>query len=193
MIPTQNLEAEWAWLAQGTPRQQQLWQLLAQTALLSRLSAFQPQLVGTIPLAIDHAHSDVDIVLTIQNQVEFAHFCQQNFGNLTNFIWQQAQTHCRCQFEWHDHVIELYAVDAPSTTTNGYRHFVIEQRLLTLFGEPLRAEIQALKQNGLKTEPAFATVFGLSGDPYAALFCFESLSDAQIIAQYHTIIQRLSC
>lgn len=51
----------------------------------------------------------------------------------------------------------------------GWRHFVVEKRLLALGGQRLAASVMSLRQNGLKTEPAFATVLKLQGDPYQAL------------------------
>ena len=46
---------------------------------------------------------------------------------------------------------------------------VIEGRLLDLAGESFRHNVIELEQSGLKTEPAFARLLGLNGDPYEAL------------------------
>jgi hypothetical protein len=46
---------------------------------------------------------------------------------------------------------------------------LIEHSLLTEKGEHFRQEIIKLKRQGLKTEPAFAKLLGLDGDPYKAI------------------------
>lgn len=45
--------------------------------------------------------------------------------------------------------------------------------------------IQQLKAVGLKTEPAFADYFGLSGDPYQAMLELESLTDDELRNALH--------
>ncbi|GKT33655.1 Protein of unknown function DUF4269 like protein, partial [Aduncisulcus paluster] len=67
---------------------------------------------------------------------------------------------------------------------NAYRHMVIEHRLLTLESdkaEILKEKITELKSGGTKTEPAFAMLLGLQGNPYQALFSLEELSDSDLI------------
>jgi hypothetical protein len=45
------------------------------------------------------------------------------------------------------------------------RHMIVEERLLRHGGTEVRRQIRHLKSQGLKTEPAFAVVFRLPGDP----------------------------
>jgi GNAT superfamily N-acetyltransferase len=78
--------------------------------------------------------------------------------------------------------LEVFCQDLPVTQQHAFRHMVIEGRLLVLGGEALRDKIVALKRAGTKTEPAFAAVLGLSGDPYAALLRLEAYSDARLVA-----------
>jgi hypothetical protein len=52
---------------------------------------------------------------------------------------------------------------------------ITEFRILQLRGEEFRHDIIALKKSGLKTEPAFASLLGLSGDPYEALLNYPAL------------------
>lgn len=59
---------------------------------------------------------------------------------------------------------------------------VIEGQLLVIGGAALRERVLALKRNGLKTEPAFARVLGLAGDPYEALLGLEALPPEQLRA-----------
>ncbi len=51
---------------------------------------------------------------------------------------------------------------------------IIEHKILSSKGDEFRAEIIRLKQDGLKTEPAFAKMLGLQGNPYEELLKFET-------------------
>lgn len=57
--------------------------------------------------------------------------------------------------------------------SNGFRHMVVEQRILSIpdgeNADRIRNRIRQMKRSGWKTEPAFAAVLGLEGDPYALL------------------------
>jgi hypothetical protein len=55
-----------------------------------------------------------------------------------------------------------------------------ERRLLQLGGSAAREQVLALKQAGLKTEPAFAAWLRLSGDPYEALLALARLNDEEL-------------
>ena len=55
-----------------------------------------------------------------------------------------------------------------------------EQRLLALDSR-LGSAVVRLKEEGLKTEPAFASVLGLNGDPYEAMLMLEEKSDEELV------------
>jgi hypothetical protein len=74
-----------------------------------------------------------------------------------------------------DFEIEIFGQNIPVQQQSGYRHMIIEYNLLLQFGEEFRKNIIDLKRQGFKTEPAFAELFGLSGDPYQALLDFEKI------------------
>jgi hypothetical protein len=59
---------------------------------------------------------------------------------------------------------------------------VVESRLLDILGPDFRNGIIALKKQGIKTEPAFARMLGLSGDPYRAVLAIENYGDEQLAA-----------
>ena len=50
---------------------------------------------------------------------------------------------------------------------------IIEYKILELHGEVFRQEIIKLKSKGLKTEPAFAKLLGLVGNPYEELLNYK--------------------
>jgi hypothetical protein len=68
----------------------------------------------------------------------------------------------------------------PVLEQHGWKHFLIEQRLLSLGGNAFRGAIMNYRRNGTKTEPAFSAALGLTGDPYQALLKIGLLSDAAI-------------
>ena len=49
-----------------------------------------------------------------------------------------------------------------------------EFEILEKEGDEFRRKIIELKELGLKTEPAFAKLLGLSGDPYVELLKYQS-------------------
>ncbi|MNK30599.1 hypothetical protein D3C87_490190 [compost metagenome] len=50
---------------------------------------------------------------------------------------------------------------------------LIEHQILQEKGEDFRLKIIALKRNGYKTEPAFAKLLNLQGNPYLDLLKYE--------------------
>ena len=54
---------------------------------------------------------------------------------------------------------------------------IAEGRLLRLGSRALRDRVVALKRSGMRTEPAFAQLLGLGGDPYRAVLELEGESD----------------
>jgi hypothetical protein len=69
---------------------------------------------------------------------------------------------------------------------HGYRHMVVEARLLAASGPRLKERVIQEKTLGLKTEPAFAKLLALPGDAYQALLALET-ADAQ---QLRALVQQ---
>jgi hypothetical protein len=76
--------------------------------------------------------------------------------------------------------IEIFGQPVPTINQNGYRHMVIEARLLEIFGDSFRHQIIDLKSNGMKTEPAFAQLLKLEGNPYEAILRLNAYTDEEI-------------
>lgn len=170
-MPTDWLDL--SYLRDGTPRQRAAFAVLAELDLMRRLAAFGPVLVGTIPIDVDIETSDLDILCHAPDLAAFEAEIRAQFGGEQGFRLERSDRHrppaVVAGFERSGFAIELFGQDRPAVEQHGYRHMVAEARLLALGGEPARAAIRALKRSGLKTEPAFAQVFGLPGDPYQAL------------------------
>jgi hypothetical protein len=84
------------------------------------------------------------------------------------------------KFSCGDFLVEIFAQPVPVQEQRGYRHLLVEDRLLRLGGKKARQEIRWLKLAGMKTEPAFAAYFHLPGDPYLTLLELAELDDARL-------------
>ena len=135
-----------------------------------------PILVGTIPLGIDIENSDLDIVCQVYDFEEFKQILQDNFSAYRNFkIINKDKDIIVCNFIENNMEIEIYASNIESDKSNGYRHMIIEYKLLKLYGKQFKEEVIKLKREGLKTEPAFAKILNLNGNPYEKLLEFEKI------------------
>lgn len=171
-----------AYLSNGNPRQQMAYRALVEHGVMDALKPFHPVLCGTVPLGIDIASSDLDVICEARDLGAFEQTLRRAFSHLPGFAAHLTQvdgfTTCICTFTAGGFAVEVFAQPRPVTDGNAYRHMVVEARLLGLAGGTAADSIRQLKEGGLKTEPAFAAFFGLAGDPYAALLDLYSASDA---------------
>lgn len=161
------------YLKTGNQRQRLAYQELEELGMMEALKEFQPILVGTIPIEIDLPTSDLDIICTCVDHVAFAqkikqlYQVRQNFTIKTKMI-NEIQSTVANFFGTHFEV-EIFGQKRPTQKQDAYRHLLVEHRLLEANGDAFRKEIIRLKSEGMKTEPAFAKVLQLSGNPYQAL------------------------
>ncbi len=170
-----------SYLKRGNHRQRQAYAALHSLDIFSRLTEFSPVLVGTVPLGIDTVESDLDILCHAQDLPAFAALMRTLFAWKTNFEVKTKEirgvSSVVTNFEHAGFPIEIFAQAVPVEQQNGYRHLLVEHRLLALGGEEMAEMIRQQKQNGLKTEPAFAQYLHLEGDPYQALLDLENMDD----------------
>lgn len=176
------------YLQLGTPKQRKSYEILTELHIFEILRNFDPILVGTIPISIDVKNSDLDIVCTVTDFKAFEKLLIDKFSTFEAFkVSYFTPNILVCNFMVEGIEIEVYASPIKSTASNGYRHMLIEARILTLLGNSFKEEIVELKSGGLKTEPAFAKVLNLSGNPYDELLSLENYSDDEILSLYfHT-------
>ncbi|WP_131539162.1 DUF4269 domain-containing protein [Pedobacter nototheniae] len=160
-----------SYLKTGNATQVKAYYILKNNEILNKLKAFSPILVGTIPINIDIEGSDLDIVCYVQNNEEFKHKLKLYFGNEKDFLISENQKYnaIKVNFFLENFEIEIFGQNIPTQEQNAYLHMLIEHKLLLKKGENFRKEIIALKKQGYKTEPAFAKLLGLRGNPYQAL------------------------
>ncbi|MET0287782.1 MAG: DUF4269 domain-containing protein [Polyangiales bacterium] len=139
--------------------------------LFALLAPTNPTLVGTFPLGLQVDGSDLDIV------------CEAHDLALLGLPCRRVHDATVAELRIDGMRVEVFAQPVPVARQLGFRHMIVEGRLLTVF-PTLRDEVLALKRAGVKTEPAFASVLGLQGDPYQALLDLEPLSEAQLRARF---------
>lgn len=76
--------------------------------------------------------------------------------------------------------IEIFGQNKPTHEQNGFVHMVIEDRMLNLYGMKFKEQIIELKSEGVKTEPAFAHILQLEGDPYIILLEMSNWTDEEL-------------
>lgn len=159
----------------GTPKQVKAYALLAKYQLMATLAKYEPLLVGTIPINIDIQTSDLDIICYWQSKEEFKAFVITHFATCSGFkTWENYELNAVvANFMIEDFEIEIFGQNTPTKEQFAYKHLVIENEILQVVGEDFRQNIITLKKQGFKTEPAFAHLLKLEGNPYEALLTFR--------------------
>lgn len=160
-------------------------EVVAGLRLLDRLSPFDPLLIGTPPLGLATADSDIDIACHADPVERFGRHAAREFGDQTDFRTRIARhlapPACIASFSCSGWVLEIFCQPLETRCQAGVIHFQVEQRLLRL-APGLRAAVLELKRAGHKTEPAFAQLLGLAGDPYAAMLTLATRTDDELVA-----------
>ena len=172
MINFDNIE----YLKTGNFRQKQAYEVLSKSRVMESLHEFDPVLVGTIPIDIDIENSDLDIICYWTDRNNFIENIIRLFADKQGFCIKndQSQNCVIARFTVGHFEIEIFGQNIPVKMQMGYRHMIIEYQLLLKNGAAFRAKIIELKKQGYKTEPAFALLLELKGNPYEALLKFES-------------------
>lgn len=167
------------YLKSGTERQQKAFEVLNENLILQKLSEFTPVLVGTIPINIDIDSSDLDIACYWKDKNHFIEIVKKNFSGEKDFQIYEKEISGKeavvANFFVDDFEIEIFGQNIPVQEQFGFRHMIIEAKILEQNGEDFRRKIIELKKSGIKTEPAFAQLLNLKGDPYKALLNFKKI------------------
>ncbi len=157
---------------------------LVRLGLLQQLSGFDPHVAGTPPLGLDLPGSDIDVLCHAPDPVLFTRRVWQAFGGFPDFrIWQWRDRGrpVIAGFYAEGWQFELFGQAMPVAEQMGWRHFLVEQRLLAIGGRSLAKAVMDLRVAGYKTEPAFAQALGLAGDPYQAVLGLGLMSDSDLV------------
>ncbi|KLA31886.1 DUF4269 domain-containing protein [Bacillus cereus] len=160
------------YLQSGNEKQQKVYDVLNKLNIMEDLILYSPVLCGTIPIRIDTLQSDLDIVMEVHNFDVFEQEMRSLYGSYKGFKIKKKKIKTtesiNVNFEFEGFKFELFAQPKPVRNQNAYRHMIVEHMLLIQHPH-IREEILRLKENGLKTEPAFAQVLNIDGDPYDEL------------------------
>jgi len=147
---------------------------LETSALLEILADFTPTLIGTIPLGIETQRSDLDVACFAPNLADFAQKVHVLYAAMPKFFQKEKKVRgvpsVIAGFTCAGVDVQIFAQPQPVLVQYGYRHLVVEGRLLARGGADAVQEIRRRKASGTKTEPAFAELFGLNGDAYEVLW-----------------------
>jgi hypothetical protein len=175
-----------AYLASGSPAQRAAARALAESGVLERLSTFDPVLAGTYPLDLSVAGSDLDILCHAPDLTSFERAVRRAFADRPGFTCERqpagATLATLARFRSRELPVEVFGQALPVDLQRGYRHLLVEARLLDLGGPRLRRGIRDLREDGMKTEPAFARALGLRGDPHERLWALSWCDDAELRA-----------
>ncbi|MDD0854285.1 VOC family protein [Halobacteriovorax sp. GB3] len=147
------------------------------------LKDYEPCISGTLPLDIAHRDSDLDILFQTENLDQFISDAKKVFGNHKDFSCRKSSHQgfdtAVINFTFKELPVELFAQNRCVYQQQANQHFLIEGRMLKIFGEEFKKKVRKLKADGIKTEPAFGEVFQLE-DPYRELIEINKLSDLEI-------------
>ena len=182
------MENNWhdiTYLKLGNERQKNAYSVLNKLKIFKILREYNPTLVGTIPLEIDISESDLDIICEVYDLEEFEELVIKSFDRYDNFYIKRQTVKglptSLSYFGYSNFLIEIFVQPKPVIEQYGYRHMIVEKKLLEISGESARKQIIKLKKLGLKTEPAFAKYFNLKGDPFDELLKLSRLNKEELI------------
>lgn len=172
---------DWSFLAEGSADQRRAFATLSRHRPFDRLARHDTGLAGTFPIDIAVEGSDLDILVKADDPFAMAPFLDAAFGHHPGYAHRRTTAAdgpaLVAGFTLDGLPIEIFVQALPVARQMGWRHMLVEARLLAL-APSLRPAIRALKQAGMKTEPAFARLLALAGDPYQALLALEPLDDS---------------
>lgn len=166
------------YLSEGNFIQRKSYKILKKIEIFTILKEFNPILVGTIPLGINVENSDLDIVCELRNRLK--KIIIENFSKYSKFQVRERKDSFICNFFVENIEIEIYASKIKSEETNGYKHMVIENKILKITNSRFKKAVIELKKEKIKTEPAFAKILKIEGDSYEKLLELEKYSEKEL-------------
>jgi len=167
-----------AYLREGDPVQQAVYEAIQGSGMMERLAAYTPVPAGSYPIGVYLPGSDIDIICCFTDRDIFYHelalFVQAFNKHSMTIKAIRAMPSVIGRFEYGGFEFEVFGQAVSIERQYAFRHMLVEHRLLRERGDGFRREVIALKRNGLTTEEAFSFLLGIAGDPYEGLLKQEA-------------------
>lgn len=166
------------------------WKALQESKVLALFRDNNPLVVGTFPLGIETSKSDVDILMESSDLDGMERLLTKHFSHLPNFVVEtqdvdELQT-LICHFDLNDVPFELFVQNKETVKQTAHRHFLIEERFLKIGGSLFKEAVMKERNNGLKTEPAYAKVLNLNGNSAQLLLDLQLKSNTHLVKTFFT-------
>jgi predicted metalloenzyme YecM len=175
---------------------------LSSLNLLERLRAFDPLIAGSFPLNLQSCGSDVDILLDSRGALaSFSHdsagaatddtgitetsiFLTELFHHFDDFQIKHRQIDrlpvVVASFAFQGILFEIFAQPLATVKQNAWRHLLAEERILKFGGRKIHQRLKDLRDQGFKTEKAFAFALHRHGDPFYEMLQLQKVSNAEL-------------
>ena len=176
-------------LSRGGARQKQAYEVIQRVRVFELLKDHSPVIAGALPLDIDTPESDIDVVCSASNLETFANEVRSLFGKYEGFELhhklKKSVPSVVARFREGSFTLEIFAQTESVFRQHAVVHMLVEARLLAFAPAEAKDFIRRRKQEGVKTEPAFAECFDISGDPYEELLKIAQMTDHEILGITH--------
>ncbi|MFF2753091.1 DUF4269 domain-containing protein [Psychrobacillus sp. NPDC058041] len=156
----------------GNKNQKQAYSAIRNLGIMQNLSEYNPILCGTFPIGINIIGSDLDIIMNVADFSSFEKKVTTMYGKQKDFTLKITSIRnvsvIKANFTFDGFEFELFGQHQSVKEQFAYLHMVIENSILKQFPN-FKEEVIKLKEQGVKTEPAFCKLLGLERDPYVAL------------------------
>lgn len=158
------------YLISGNYRQKRAYRTLKGLEIFKKLKPYGPVLAGTIPIEIDIEGSDLDILCSFRDANSFKQDVTENFAHFDHFSLKEKrildEKTIIARFQTEEFPVEIFAQNVPTTRQHAFIHMINEYRILKEQRPEFKKRVIELKRSGMKTEPAFALLLGVTSDPY---------------------------
>lgn len=170
-----------SYLQEGTPRQRKAHDTLVDLKIFEHLRRFDPALVSTVCVGLDVSGSDLDVICEVRDQVDFRSTVENLYGDQQRFqVWKRAGGAVVARFDTEVFPVEIFGTEQRVETQAAWQHLTVMKRLVEI--EPrLREKVRERKRAGCGTEPAFAKLLGLEGDPYEAMLSLKMAPREELV------------
>lgn len=159
---------------------------IQELGILLSYKEFYPLIAGTFPLGVNTDSSDVDVLLHSSDLDGLSKSFERDFSSYEDFELKRKVKRDKdsliCKFKFQKVEFELFAQDTITPQNIAFQHYLVEEKLLKYKGSTFFHKVRNLRrQEGLKTEPAFARVLGLAGDPYIELLNLNKVALGKLV------------